>query len=315
MDTELITENFSILFAIPSLLTFIVILALTGFKKWRSLLWGNKLIAGLIFSLFVLNFLEVITFFNIFTNYEILLRAYYVVSIASFSLFFCLCFQLNNPKLIFKRINYFIFTFLNISMIYCIAFSNLMITGATRTSYSISRVPGEYYWVIQFFIVFCLIFGPLLIWRSIINANNPLDKKRHLVILCAFIPIIVTDLVVIILMQFDVKINISFILPLSTLIFLVVYLFTENKSDLFRVLVNIPFSQERDAYKEMSDRVIEYLSKTQTEEKISLKEAMAAIEKSFINRALEIKDGNHNLAAEMLSISMSTIYRKEEKSD
>jgi len=118
---------------------------------------------------------------------------------------------------------------------------------------------------------------------------------------------------VFILIQIDSIINLSFFLPICTLIFLIIYLFTENKRDLFRVLVNIPYSQERVAYKELNDRVIEYLSKTQTEEKISLKEAMATIEKAFISRALEIKDGDHNLAAEMLSISMSTIYRKEDK--
>ena len=114
-------------------------------------------------------------------------------------------------------------------------------------------------------------------------------------------------------MQLGLNINFYIFLPFSTLLFVIVYLFTENKSDLFKFLVNIPYSEERAAYKEMNDRLIEYLAKTQTEEKISLKEAMGSIEKAFIARALELKGGDHNLAAEMLSISMSTIYRKEDK--
>jgi len=153
-----------------------------------------------------------------------------------------------------------------------------------------------------------------LIWRSYARANNPLDKKRHIVIFYSFLPIVITGISVLILMQLGFDINFSIFLPLSTLLFVIVYLFTENRSDLFKFLVNIPYSEERAAYKEVNDRLIEYLARTQTDEKISLKEAMGSIEKAFIARALELKGGDHNLAAEMLSISMSTIYRKEDKS-
>jgi len=79
--------------------------------------------------------------------------------------------------------------------------------------------------------------------------------------------------------------------------------------------VNIPFSSERAPYREINEQVIEYLSKTQTDEKLSLKEMMTEIERTFINNALEIKDGNHSLAAELLSISLSTIYRNKDKNN
>jgi len=42
---------------------------------------------------------------------------------------------------------------------------------------------------------------------------------------------------------------------------------------------------------------------------------MNEIEKTFVTHALEIKDGNHNLAAELLSTSLSTIYRNKERED
>lgn len=315
MEIEVITTDFSVYFAIPSLITLIFILGLISIKRWRELLWENFLIAGLIFSLFILNLLEVITFSNIYSNFEMLLRAYYIVIIISHSFFFCLSNRLNNPTKTNSKTVFLIFVAINIILIPLLLFSNLFIAGATRTSYTISRIPGEYYWTIQIFFFLCTSISLALILKSIVNATNPLDKKRHKVILFSFVPITVAGLLVIILMQVGFEINFSIILPFSTLLFLIVYLFTENKRDLFKFLVTIPYSNERTAYKELNDKVIEYIARTQTEEKVSLKEAMSAIEKAFISRALEIKDGNHNLAAEMLSISMSTIYRKEERSD
>lgn len=153
-----------------------------------------------------------------------------------------------------------------------------------------------------------------MVWSSYKKAKNPLDKKRNIVIFYSIVPIVLTVSFSTLSVQLGLNINFSIFLPLSTLLFVIVYLFTENRSDLFKFLVNIPYSEERAAYKEMNDRLIEYLAKTQTDEKISLKEAMGSIEKAFIARALELKGGDHNLAAEMLSISMSTIYRKEDKS-
>jgi len=122
-------------------------------------------------------------------------------------------------------------------------------------------------------------------------------------------------LLVIILMQAGVQINWSIFLPLSTIAFILAYLFTENRNDLFKVLVNIPFSEERKAYKLINSRILEYISKTQTNESISLKGLLSEIEKTFITNTLEMNDGNHNLAAELLSISISTIYRNKKRDE
>lgn len=138
---------------------------------------------------------------------------------------------------------------------------------------------------------------------------------RRKVILVSFFPLIGTVLLVIILMQAGVQINWSIFLPLSTIAFILAYLFTENRNDLFKVLVNIPFSEERKAYKLINSRILEYISKTQTNESISLKGLLSEIEKTFITNTLEMNDGNHNLAAELLSISISTIYRNKKRDE
>ena len=306
-------ENFSILLAIPSLITITVILILLCIGRWRALLWENSLISGLVIALAMMNLLEVVTFANLLSNFSLLIKPYYAAAILSCSFFLCLSLRLNDPAPNTRKYFYLTILATNLLVLPLILFTDLVLSGATRTSYTISRIPGDLYWIFQVYSLICILGGMFLIWKSYSNASNPLDKKRHIVIFYSFIPIVVTGISVLILMQLGLDINFSIFLPLSTLLFVIAYLFTESRSDLFKFMVNIPYSHERAAYKEVNDNIIEYLSKTQTDEKISLKEAMSAIEKAFIARALELKGGDHNLAAELLSISMSTIYRKEEK--
>jgi len=313
VDNELITESFNTWLVIPSLITILTIFIVIMNKRKRKVLSENRLISGLLMSLLLMNILEVLTFGNIYQHYEILLRVYYCTTFITSSYVICLSERLSNPIYFPRRVFYILILLINIALISSTLITNQIVAGAERISYTISRVKGDHYWVFQVYTLLCFIGAPILIGYSIFNAANPLEKKRNIVILFSFIPLTLTVLLVIALMQIGIKMNFSIFLPISTLIFVIVYLFTENRSDLFRFLVNIPFSSERAAYKEISERVIEYISKAQTDEKLSLKEMMAEIERTFINNALEIKDGNHNLAAELLSISLSTIYRNKEK--
>lgn len=314
MESNQLTTEFNIILAIPSLITLVIIFLLLSIKRSRALLWENFLISGLIIALASMNLVEVITFGNLINNFNLLIKPYYAIAIVSCSFFLCLSWRLNSPTEKKSKICYSVVILANLIVLPLILFTDYIISGAMRTSYSVSRVPGDYYWVFQAYSLLFNLSGMVLIWRSYVKAKNPLDKKRHIVIFYSFLPIVMTGIIILLLMQIGLDINFSIFLPLSTLLFVIVYLFTENRSDLFKFLVNIPYSEERAAYKEMNDRLIEYLAKTQTDEKISLKEAMGSIEKAFITRALELKGGDHNLAAEMLSISMSTIYRKEVKS-
>ncbi len=313
MGTELITESFNTWLVIPSFITIFTIFVVIINDRKRTVLSENSLILGLLFSLLLMNILEVLTFGNLYQEYEFLLRIYYCSTFITSSYVFCLSERLINSRYISRRLLYALVFIINITLITLTLMTNQIVAGAEKIVYTISRVKGDQYWIFQTYTLFCFITAPILIRNSIINAANPLDKKRNTVILFSFIPLILTVLLVLVLMQSGIKINFSIFLPISTFIFVIVYLFTENKNDLFRFLVNIPFSSERAAYKEINGRVIEYLSKTQTDEKLSLKEMMSEIERTFINNALEAKDGDHNLAAQLLSISLSTIYRNKEK--
>jgi len=315
MDPEAYLEKFNSLLVLPSALTILLIFILLGVSKKREYFWKNKLIFSLIITFLLLNILEAVTYGNIYTNYDVLIRLYYSLVFVAASLILSLSHKLDPEKIIPSKPFYSTIILISFFLATLSLYTNLIIEGALINSYSLSRIPGKLYWLFQAYILLYMILSPLLIWRGILNSKNPLDKKRRKVILVSFFPLIGTVLLVIILMQAGVQINWSIFLPLSTIAFILAYLFTENRNDLFKVLVNIPFSEERKAYKLINSRILEYISKTQTNESISLKGLLSEIEKTFITNTLEMNDGNHNLAAELLSISISTIYRNKKRDE
>ena len=136
MEIELITENFNRLLVIPSLITTFSIFVVISFKRWRSVLWENALISGLTISLLTLNIIEFLTYGNFLKNYEISLRTYYCVSAVSTSIFLCLSERLNSSPLLPRKFFHLSLFLLNIVFIFYILFTNQIIDGAIRTSYT-----------------------------------------------------------------------------------------------------------------------------------------------------------------------------------
>jgi len=313
MESGTSESGLNYLLAAPSGLAVLVILLLLLFPKFRKLFFRDKLIALLLAFLLVLNSLEIALFSNFTKDYDLLIRLFCTFSTIAASVFLSVSENLN-PKALFPRpLFYTILIFFNLSLIILITSTDLIITGAFKNTYSISRTLGQYYWALQIYILACILLGPALIYQSVKNSSTPLIKKRNKVILISFVPIASTVSLVIVLMLTGFSFSLSFIFPLATLIFLIIYLHTENKDDLFKILVTVPFSSERKAYMELNDRVLNYIAMTQTDEKTSLKNLLSDIERTFITNALEIKDGDHNLAAELLSISISTVYRNKKR--
>jgi len=313
MESGTSESGLNYLLAAPSGLVVLVILLLLLFPKFRKLFFRDKLIALLLAFLLVLNSLEIALFSNFTKDYDLLIRLFCTFSTIAASVFLSVSENLN-PKALFPRpLFYTILIFFNLSLIILITSTDLIITGAFKNTYSISRTLGQYYWALQIYILACILLGPALIYQSVKNSSTPLIKKRNKVILISFVPIAFTVSLVIVLMLTGFSSSLSFTFPLATLIFLIIYLHTENKDDLFKILVTVPFSSERKAYMELNDRVLNYIAMTQTDEKTSLKNLLSDIERTFITNALEIKDGDHNLAAELLSISISTVYRNKKR--
>jgi len=229
MESGTSESGLNYLLAAPSGLAVLVILLLLLFPKFRKLFFRDKLIALLLAFLLVLNSLEIALFSNFTKDYDLLIRLFCTFSTIAASVFLSVSENLN-PKALFPRpLFYTILIFFNLSLIILITSTDLIITGAFKNTYSISRTLGQYYWALQIYILACILLGPALIYQSVKNSSTPLIKKRNKVILISFVPIAFTVSLVTVLMLTGFSFSLSFIFPLATLIFLIIYLHTEIK--------------------------------------------------------------------------------------
>jgi len=117
MDPEAYLEKFNSLLVLPSALTILLIFILLGVSKKREYFWKNKLIFSLIITFLLLNILEAVTYGNIYTNYDVLIRLYYSLVFVAASLILSLSHKLdpkkNNPTetiLLHNHFNQFLFS-------------------------------------------------------------------------------------------------------------------------------------------------------------------------------------------------------------
>ena len=294
---------------LPSFSVIIVMACLIIRSKWRKLILENNQIFGVFCSLFLLNLIEFLTYANLINNYGILIRLYSALIICVLYFFFEIALKHSNfDKIDQTSIRWVICTFSSFVAI-TIIFSDLIVQDFQRSTFSITRAPGNYYWVFQITALILILTNALLLIFSIKRAKNLLEEKRNLVICYSFIPILSMGFIVLLLMRLDYTLNMSIVMPIGTLIVFTIYLFTESKHELFQFLMHIPFTAERKAYKKLNHQIIKYISDSKTEDQIDLKGMLSAIEDRFIELALETKGGNHKQAAKLLSISLSTMYR------
>lgn len=309
MSGNITTSSFTLILILPSLFTLVVVLGSLIVTRWRRIILSNYSIAGFVLLLLTLNFIELITYANLVENLYLMGKIYYSVVIVILALFVCLCERPYNLEAGKKYMLYASLVISSIVLVSLITGTDLVLAGIEPIAYSVTRIPGKFYWLFEVYLIACITGGSYIIYLSIDKAANPLDKKRHKVILYSLLPFALTCLLVVVFIQFEINIKIPILIPICTLIFILVYIQSENQHGLFRLLVHIPYSKEREAYLELNKKLIDYISKTQTDEQLSLKSLMMEIETSLIASALDTKDGNYNLAAELLSISPSTVYR------
>ncbi|MDC0598648.1 hypothetical protein OAP18_02255 [Gammaproteobacteria bacterium] len=198
--------------------------------------------------------------------------------------------------------------FLGLALITLIFNTNLVIAGLQLISYSITRVPGEYYWFFQAFAGLSLGLTIALNWVGCYQKTEN-AKKCKATLLC-FAPYSFAILIVIGLMQINVSINAALIIPLTTTYLLLIIIFVEDQSKIFSILIRTPFSKERNSYKSITSEIEHFLGETSNGNKASLKELTSNLEKQIVSMAIEMSNGSQVQAASLLNTSKSSICRK-----
>lgn len=180
---------------------------------------------------------------------------------------------------------------------------NAGLAGAQSISYSITRIAGPYYWILQVGLTLPLTMCFCMLAYCAIRHRNDGARRRALVLAIGIAPMFIAVISVAILMQCGIPMNASIIIAVAVNLLMAVLLYTENKEGLFRFLSFVPYTEER--------RFINRLRNLTIRETLpSLYEFRSSAEQALAQRALNNCQGNKSAAARLLKISRPTFLRK-----
>ncbi len=176
------------------------------------------------------------------------------------------------------------------------------ITGFKNIGYSITRIPGPYYFIVQLGILLPLLGSIIASVYYSFNAKTYSEKRKSQILFIACSPFLVSIIIIMVLMQTGVKINAAVILSLMINITLLILIYTEHKENQYKFMSIIPRTREHEFIKKLSHIV--------TDPTIGLKRGRELIEKEMIYEALISTEGNKIKAAKLLGISRQTLHRR-----
>ena len=179
---------------------------------------------------------------------------------------------------------------------------NAAIAGVQSIGYSVTRIEGPYYFLVQIGILVPLLASLLVMTFFYCTLKETLAKKRTLLLIIACSPFILSVFTIVGLMAVGVKINAVAIISLSICVTLWVLIYTERKEKLYRFMSFIPYTQE--------NRALTHFSEFLANPSKGLNEAKEALERNMIREALSLCDGNKLHAASMLGVSRQTLQRR-----
>ena len=190
-----------------------------------------------------------------------------------------------------------------------VLFSDSIISDVRSISYTITRVPGEYYFVAPVYSVVMLLSAVGSSIYGYRKAEQHFSRIQSMYVLLSVFFLALPIIVAIIFMAFGYEVNASVILPIGVSMFLVIITYGLNAEGLYDLRVWIPgtvmFKLHRSFHKEFM------LNLDGTE--MSAKERNQAHEKRYIIQALIQANGNQKKAAQLLDVSESTISLKRKK--
>ncbi|MDC0598649.1 hypothetical protein OAP18_02260 [Gammaproteobacteria bacterium] len=217
-------------------------------------------------------------------------------------------------NILYKSCFYFLVLGLMFALSLSMLFTDLVIAGYTPIAYSITRIPGEYYWLTQLYMSGTIILSAILLLAGAIDKNETDQSNRCRIILTCFSPLLIALTSIMVLMQVGFKINFSMVIPSTSTYLLLVFIYTESKYNTFKILLKMPYSKERRSFKKISLEIEQFLSKTGSGQESSLKSLTANIEKQIVSMAVDLKKGSQVEAASLLKISTSSVCRKKKAS-
>ncbi len=179
-------------------------------------------------------------------------------------------------------------------------------------SFTLTRIPGDFYWLFQIYLLVGLTTAVALLVRGILHADSNFARQKCMVVLIAAATPVLMASSVVALMSIGVQINGAIFMSLALSLMLGLMVFAEEKTRLFRLLTIMPYTRERQLHKQLLQKITDCVSISDDpgEQATNLKQVMKDLEKSVVEHVLGFYDGNQKKAANALGVSEATLSRR-----
>lgn len=301
------------LLIIPSVLAISIKIGI--FLRYHKSLSRENIDLGLFFlAVFFLNIFEMLSIQSAYSpdTSLLILQAYYCCVIFTVHGFMNVALQYSQ----FDRHSNRIRLALNITlavMIVTTLFSHGVIAGVEEMNhFTLTRIPGDFYWMFQAYLVAGLILAVAFLVRGLLHASSNVARQKCLVVLISAATPVLMSFTVVGLMAAGVAINGVIFMSLSLSVMLGLIVYAEEKTRLFRLLTFMPYTRERQFHKEMLARITDCVAVSDTpgEHTVNLKQMMKDLEGSVVEHVLSYYGGNQKKAANALGVSEATLSRR-----
>ena len=301
------------LLIIPSVLAISIKIAI--FLRYHSSLRRENIDLGIFFlAVFFLNVFEMLSIKSEFAAQTsmLILLAYYccvIFTIHGFVNVALACSGFNWHTSRIKLAMNIVLALLVVNLI----FNRALIAGVEpMSSYTLTRIAGEAYWVFQLYLLAGLLFGIYLLCYGMARSGSNLARQKCLVILISAATPVVVAASVVLAMAAGFNINGAIFMSLSLSLMLGLMVYAEEKTRLFRLLTMMPYTRERKFHKQLLNKITDCVSISDdpTQRSLNLKQMMKELEGSVVEHVLGYYGGNQKKAASALGVSEATVSRR-----
>ena len=237
---------------------------------------------------------------------EIFLRVYYVSLMIIFA-FLVQLVLLSVFENLSKKIDWLNF---GVVALICLLLllTDLVVAGAQSNGYSVTRVPGGFYWVAPVYASTMLFVALTLIAYGYVKSNLPGEKVQFIYLFLAVLSLAIPVLVAIAAMALGYSINAAFIFPIGVTCFLGFLTHAIQNDKLLDIRFWLPFTTRNQLRKAMKEELMVYRSGWT----MSAKERKQNQEKIFILKMILDYQGSctQKEIAEKMGISESSLSKK-----
>ncbi len=198
-------------------------------------------------------------------------------------------------------------------LVVALIFDRSIIAGTDTTAVSLTKVPGNYYWIFQVYALAGVAAGIGLLFHGFYRLTSNMSRQKCLIVLLSTLPPAAITVGVIGLQAAGTTITAAVVMSLAFTLMLSILVYAEEKTRLFRLLTFVPYTKERKLHKQLLAQVTDCIAINDDpakQQSIQLKQMMREFEGAIVEHVLGYYGGNQKKTASALGVSEATVSRR-----